>query len=190
MEVILLERVAKLGQMGETVNVKPGYARNYLLARGKALRATDANKGVFEKQKAQLEARNLEARGEAQKVGEKLDGQSFVLLRQAGESGVLYGSVATRDIAEALTAAGFSVGRQQISLLTPIKALGLHTVPVTLHPEVEVKVTVNVARSAEEAERQARGEVITADRGDNLDDLGLEVGAALEDLGSAPQPDV
>jgi large subunit ribosomal protein L9 len=190
MEVILLERVAKLGQMGETVNVKPGYARNYLLARGKALRATDANKGVFEKQKAQLEARNLEARGEAQKVGEKLDGQSFVLLRQAGESGVLYGSVATRDIADALTAAGFSVNRQQISLLQPIKALGLHTVPVTLHPEVEVKVTVNVARSAEEAERQARGEVITADRGDNLDDLGLEVGAALADPANAPQPDV
>jgi large subunit ribosomal protein L9 len=190
MQVILLERVAKLGQMGETVNVKPGYARNFLLARGKALRATEANKGVFEKQKAQLEARNLEAKSEAAKVGEKLDGEAFTLIRQAGESGMLYGSVSTRDIAEALTAGGFSIGRAQVSLMQPIKALGLHTVPVSLHPEVEVKVTVNVARSAEEAERQARGEVITADRGDNLDDLGLEVGAALEDLGSGPQPEV
>jgi large subunit ribosomal protein L9 len=188
MEVILLERVAKLGQMGETVNVRPGYARNYLLARGKALRATAANKTIFEKQKAQLEARNLEARAEAQKVGEALDGSSFMLLRQAGESGVLYGSVSTRDIADAMTAGGFSVSRQQIVLLQPIKALGLHSVPVSLHPEVEVKVTVNVARSAEEAERQARGETIVADRGDNLDDLGLEVGAALEDFGSGPQP--
>jgi large subunit ribosomal protein L9 len=188
MEVILLERVAKLGQMGETVNVRPGYARNFLLARGKALRATAANKAVFEKQKAQLETRNLEARAEAQKVGEQLNGQSFILLRQAGESGVLYGSVATRDVAEAMTAGGFSVNRQQIALLQPIKALGLHTVPVSLHPEVEVKVTVNVARSAEEAERQSRGETIVAERGDNLDDLGLEVGAALEDFGSGPQP--
>ncbi len=183
MEVILLERVAKLGQMGETVNVKAGYARNYLLARGKALRATSANKSVFEKQKAQLEARNLERKSEAAKVGETLDGQSFVLIRQAGESGVLYGSVSTRDIADALTAGGFSVNRSQISLLQPIKALGLHTVPITLHPEVEVKVTANIARSAEEAERQARGEVIAADRGDNLDDLGLEVGKALNDAG-------
>jgi large subunit ribosomal protein L9 len=183
MEVILLERVAKLGQMGETVNVRPGYARNFLLARGKALRATAGNKAVFEKQKAQLEARNLAQKAEAAKVGGQLDGQSVILLRQAGESGVLYGSVSTRDIAEALTSAGFSVGRQQITLLMPIKSLGLHTVPVTLHPEVEVKVTVNVARSTEEADRQARGEVIAADRGDNLDDLGLEVGAALADAG-------
>jgi large subunit ribosomal protein L9 len=188
MEVILLERVAKLGQMGETVNVRPGYARNFLLARGKALRATAANKAVFDKQKAQLEARNLELKSEAMKVGEQLDGQSFVLIRQAGESGVLYGSVSTRDVADALTAGGFSIGRQQISLLQPIKALGLHTTPVTLHPEVEVKVTINVARSAEEADRQARGEVIVADRDDNLDDLGLEVGAALADMGSGPQP--
>jgi large subunit ribosomal protein L9 len=183
MEVILLERVAKLGQMGETVNVRPGYARNFLLAKGKALRATSANKGVFEKQKAQLEARNLELKSEAAKLGEKLDGQSVTLIRQAGESGVLYGSVSTRDIAEAMTAGGFTVNRQQITLLQPIKALGLHTVPVTLHPEVEVKVTVNVARSAEEADRQARGEVIVQDRGDNLADLGLEVGMALNEAG-------
>jgi large subunit ribosomal protein L9 len=183
MEVILLERVAKLGQMGETVNVRPGYARNFLLAKGKALRATSANKGVFEKQKAQLEARNLELKSEAAKLGEKLDGQSVILIRQAGESGVLYGSVSTRDIAEAMTAGGFTVNRQQITLLQPIKALGLHTVPVTLHPEVEVKITVNVARSAEEADRQARGEVIAQERGDNLADLGLEVGAALNEAG-------
>jgi large subunit ribosomal protein L9 len=184
MDVILLERVAKLGQMGEVVKVKPGYARNFLLARGKALRATDANKAVFEKQKAQLEARNLELRSEAQKVGEKLDGQSVILLRQAGESGVLYGSVSTRDIADALTQAGFSVNRNQITMQQPIKTIGLHAVPVHLHAEVDVKVTVNVARSAEEAARQASGEVIVMERDDgNLDDLGLEVGAALADAG-------
>jgi large subunit ribosomal protein L9 len=184
MEVILLERVAKLGQMGEVVNVKPGYARNFLLARGKALRATSANKGVFDNQKAQLEARNLELRTEAGKVGEQLDGQSVTLIRQAGDSGVLYGSVSTRDIAEALTAAGFTVGRQQLALVQPIKTLGLHAVPVTLHPEVEVKISVNVARSVEEAGRQSRGESVVADRGsDNLDDLGLEIGAALNEAG-------
>jgi large subunit ribosomal protein L9 len=184
MQVILLERVAKLGQMGEVVNVKPGYARNFLLARGKALRATEANKGVFDKQKAQLEARNLEAKAEAAKVGEKLDGAAVILIRQAGESGVLYGSVSTRDIADALTAAGFTASRTQITLQQPIKAIGLHTVPVHLHAEVDVKVTVNVARSAEEADRQSRGEVIVADRDDgNLDDLGLEGGAALNEAG-------
>ncbi len=184
MDVILLERVAKLGQMGEVVSVKPGYARNFLLARGKALRATSANKAVFDKQKAQLEARNLEARSEAQKVGEKLDGASVTLIRQAGESGVLYGSVSTRDIADALTAAGYSAGRQQITLQQPIKALGLHRVPVHLHAEVDVTITVNVARSNEEADRQGRGEVIVADRDDgNLDDLGLEIGAALAEAG-------
>ncbi len=184
MEVILLERVAKLGQMGEVVNVKPGYARNFLLARGKALRATAANKGVFDKQKAQLEARNLAAREDAAKAAEALDGQSVVLIRQAGDSGVLYGSVATRDIADALTAAGYTVNRNQLSLLQPIKALGIHTVPVTLHPEVDCRITVNVARSVEESERQARGESVQADNSrDNLDDLGLEIGAALNEAG-------
>jgi large subunit ribosomal protein L9 len=184
MEVILLERVAKLGQMGEIVNVRPGYARNYLLARGKALRATDGNKAVFDKQKAQLEARNLAARSDAQKVAESLDGVSVVLIRQAGESGVLYGSVATRDIADVLTNNGFTVARTQITLNQPIKTLGLHTVPVSLHAEVEVKVTVNVARSPEEADRQAMGETIVGQRDDgNLDDLGLEVGAALAEAG-------
>ncbi len=183
MEVILLERVAKLGQMGETVKVRSGYARNYLLPRGKALRATEANKKHFEQQRAQLEARNLERRKEAEAVAEKLNGQSFIILRQSGETGVLYGSVSTRDLAEVMTQNGFTVDRNQIVLNTPIKTLGMHTVPVTLHPEVEVTVTINVARSPEEAERQARGEAVTAREETNLDDLGLEVGAALADAG-------
>lgn len=183
MQVILLERVAKLGQMGETVRVRDGYARNFLLPRGKALRATAENKKRFEQQRAQLEARNLERRSEAQGVAEKLDGQSFTIIRQAGETGILYGSVSTRDLAEVVTAAGFSVSRDQIVLNQPIKTLGLHPVPVSLHPEVQVNVTVNVARSPEEAERQARGEQVTAREEFNLDDLGLEVGAALAEAG-------
>jgi large subunit ribosomal protein L9 len=183
MEVILLERVAKLGQMGETVKVRPGYARNFLLARGKALRATKANKEHFETQRAQLEARNLERRQEAEAVGEKLNGQSFNIIRQAGESGVLYGSVSTRDLAEIMTAGGFTVDRNQIVLNLPIKTLGLHSVPVALHPEVEVKVTINIARSPEEAERQARGEAVNIREETNLADLGLEVGAALAEAG-------
>lgn len=181
MEVILLERVAKLGQMGEVVRVKDGYARNFLLPRGKALRATATNKARFDEQRAQLEARNLTAKSEAQTVGEKLDGQSFVLIRQAGEMGQLYGSVSTRDLADALSSGGFSVARQQIVLNAPIKAIGLHKVPVHLHGEVEVTVTINVARSPEEAERQARGESVLTREETNLDDLGLEVGAALAD---------
>ena len=183
MEVILLERVAKLGQMGETVKVRSGYARNFLLPRGKALRATEGNKKHFETQRAQLEARNLERRTEAQSVAGKLDGQTFTVIRQAGETGVLYGSVSTRDLAETMTAGGFSVNRDQIALNAPIKTLGLHTVPVSLHPEVEVKLTINVARSPEEAERQARGESVTAREEMDLDELGLEVGAALAEAG-------
>ena len=183
MEVILLERVAKLGQMGETVNVKPGYARNFLLARGKALRATAGNKKHFETQRAQLEANNLERRKDAEAVGEKLNGQSFIILRQSGETGVLYGSVSTRDLAEIMTQNGFTVDRNQIAINQPIKTIGLHAVPVALHPEVEVKVTINVARSPEEAERQARGEAVTTREETNLDDLGLEVGAALAEAG-------
>ncbi len=184
MEVILLERVAKLGQMGETVRVRDGYARNFLLARGKALRATEANKKHFESQRAQIEATNLAARKEAEAVAEKLEGQSFVVIRQAGESGILYGSVSTRDIAEAATAGGFTLNRNQIVLVHPIKALGLHTVPVHLHPEVDVKIVVNVARSEEEAERQARGESTVGAREEtSMDDLGLEVGAALAEAG-------
>lgn len=183
MEVILLERVAKLGQMGETVRVRDGYARNFLLARGKALRATESNKKHFETQRAQIEARNLAAKKEAEAVAEKLDGQSFTIIRQAGESGHLYGSVATRDIAEAATAGGFSLARNQVALIQPIKALGLHSVPVHLHPEVDVKITINVARSQEEAERQARGEAIAIREETSMDDLGLEVGAALAEAG-------
>jgi large subunit ribosomal protein L9 len=161
MEVILLERIQRLGQMGDVVKVRDGFARNYLLPQGKALRANDANRARFESQRAQLEARNLERRGEAEAIAEKLNGQSFVVVRQAGETGQLYGSVTTRDLADAITAAGFSVGRSQVALPQPIKEIGLHTVAIVLHPEVSASVTVNVARSADEAERQARGEDLT-----------------------------
>jgi len=161
MEVILLQRIAKLGQMGDVVRVRNGYARNFLLPQGKALRATEASRKRFERDKAQLEARNLEARSEAQAVADKLGGQSFVVLRQAGETGQLYGSVSTRDIADVATAGGFTVERSQVRLDRAIKSIGLHEVIISLHPEVEVTVTVNVARSADEAERQARGEDLT-----------------------------
>ncbi len=162
MEVILLERIAKLGQMGDIVRVKDGFGRNFLLAKGKALRATKDNKAKFESMKAQLEARNLEQKGEAHKVGAKLDGKSFIVLRQASETGQLYGSVSTRDLALILGEGGFTVSRGQIVLNTPIKSIGLHKVPVALHPELEVTITINVARSADEAERIARGEDVTA----------------------------
>jgi large subunit ribosomal protein L9 len=183
MNIILLERVAKLGQMGEVVRVKNGYARNFLLPRGKALRATEANKKHFEGQRAQLETRNLERKGEAEAIGEKLNGQVFTIIRQAGDSGQLYGSVSTRDIAEAATAGGFSVERNQVILHTPIKALGLHKAPVHLHPEVDVEIIVNIARSAEEAERQAKGESAVLREETNMADLGLEIGAALAEAG-------
>ena len=181
MEIILLERVGKLGQMGDTVRVKDGYARNYLLPCGKALRATEANKARFESQRAQLETRNLESRQEASAVAEKLTGQVFVIIRQAGETGHLYGSVSPRDIAAAVTAGGFSAMRNQIVLKTPIKSLGMHQVPVHLHPEIEALISINVARSAAEAERQAKGEAINVVEETSMDDLGLEVGAALAD---------
>ncbi|MBU6156606.1 MAG: 50S ribosomal protein L9 [Alphaproteobacteria bacterium] len=158
MQVILLERVEKLGQMGDVVKVKDGFARNFLLPRKKALRATKDNVKKFEGQKAQLEARNLAARKEAEAVATKLDKQTFIILRQAGETGMLYGSVSTRDIAEAITAGGVSVNRDQVILDKAIKMLGLVDVKVQLHPEVRVSVTLNVARTVEEAERQARGE--------------------------------
>ena len=160
MEVILLERVPKLGQMGETVKVRDGFARNFLLPRGKALRATPANKKRFEDQRSQLEARNLQLKSEAEKVHGTLDGQSYVIIRQAGETGQLYGSVSTRDIADACTAGGLSINRAQVKLEQPIKMLGLTNVRVELHPEVSISVTVNVARSQEEAEKQARGEAV------------------------------
>jgi large subunit ribosomal protein L9 len=164
MEVILLERVVKLGQMGEIVRVKDGYARNFLLPQGKALRATKDNRAKYEGMKAQLETRNLELKGDAAKVGTKLGGQSFVVIRQASETGQLYGSVSPRDIVTILTDGGFTVSRGQIAINTPIKTLGLHKVPVALHPEIEVTITLNVARSNDEAERIARGENILMPR--------------------------
>ncbi len=160
MQVILLERVEKLGQMGAVVKVKDGFARNFLLPRKKALRATKANIAQFEEQKAQLEARNLTAKKEAEGVATKLDKQTFVILRQAGESGMLYGSVSTRDIADAVSAGGMSLDRSQVVLDKAIKTLGQHPAKVVLHPEVRVGITINVARTAEEAERQAKGENI------------------------------
>jgi len=164
MEVILLQRIGRLGQMGDVVRVKDGFARNFLLPKGKALRATKENRVRFESMKTDLEARNLAQRGEAEKVSVKLEGKSFVVLRQAAEGGQLYGSVSTRDIAALLAQAGFMVDRSQIELNAPIKIIGMHTVPVALHPEVSSKITVNVARSADEAERQARGEDLTVRR--------------------------
>ncbi|MDE1174688.1 MAG: 50S ribosomal protein L9 [Parvibaculaceae bacterium] len=157
MKVVLLERIGKLGQMGDVVNVKPGYARNFLLPRKKALRANKENLTRFESQRVQLEAINLEKKTEAEAVFEKLSGQKFVILRQAGETGQLYGSVSTRDIADALGTGGFTAERNQVVLDHPIKTIGLHPVNITLHPEVFATVTINVARSAEEAERQAAG---------------------------------
>ncbi len=157
-EVILLQRVEKLGQMGDVVRVKPGFARNYLLPQKKALRASKENRERFEQSRVELEAQNLKRREEAQRVAERVAGLSVVVIRQAGEAGNLYGSVSARDIAEACTAAGLSIGREQVSLEHPIKMLGRSTVRVVLHPEVSIGVTVNVARSPEEAERRARGE--------------------------------
>ena len=166
MEVILLERVPKLGQMGDVVRVKDGFARNFLLPKGKALRATKDNRARFEGMKAQLEARNLEQQSDARGVAGKLDGQNIVVLRQASETGQLYGSVSARDIATLLTDSGFAVNRSQIVLNAPIKSIGLHVVPVALHPEVEVTIKISVARSADEAGRLARGEDITLSRED------------------------
>jgi large subunit ribosomal protein L9 len=161
MEVILLERIGRLGQMGDVVTVKDGFARNYLLPQGKALRATEANRKRFERERAQLEARDLELKSEAQAVAAKLHGQSFIVIRQAGDTGQLYGSVSTRDIADAITEGGFTIERRQVMLDRPIKMLGLHAIRVHLHAEVEPHISVNVARSPDEAARQARGEDVT-----------------------------
>jgi large subunit ribosomal protein L9 len=178
MDVILLERVSKLGHMGETVKVKDGYARNFLLPRGKALRANAANTKKFEAQRVVLEAKNAETRKGSEVEAKKLDGKTFVIIRQAGESGQLYGSVSPRDIADAATAdTGISVHRNHIELNTPIKTIGMYQVDVSLHPEVTVKVNVNVARSADEAAAQARGEVLVGPASDRA-----EVRAAAEAL--------
>ena len=178
MDVILLERIAKLGQMGDTVTVKDGYARNFLLPQGKALRANKANMAHFESQRAHLEARNLERKNEAEAVSEKLSGNTYVAVRSAGETGQLYGSVAARDIVATLEEEGFSVGRSQIELRAPIKIIGLHNVIIALHPEVEAEITMNVARSEEEAELQASGKSIQelaaeAEAEDDNDDDGM-----------------
>jgi len=164
MQVVLLERVEKLGQIGDVVKVKDGFARNYLLPKKKALRATKSNLAFFETQRVQLEARNLELRKEAEQVGAKLKGKTFVLLRQAGDRGQLYGSVSPRDIADAVSAGGFSITRTQVPIDKAIKNIGLHEVSVVLHPEVRVHVTMNVARTEDEAERQARGEDVLAEQ--------------------------
>ena len=164
MQVILLERVEKLGQMGDEVKVKDGFARNFLLPKKRALRATKANREYFQGRKAELEVRNLAAKGEADKIAKKLDGQKFVLIRQAGDRGQLYGSVSPRDISDVMEKGGFKVDRHQVSISVAIKALGLFTIPVVLHPEVKVNITVNVARSEDEAERQARGEDVLAEK--------------------------
>jgi large subunit ribosomal protein L9 len=164
MQVILLERIRNLGQMGDVVKVKHGFARNYLLPQNKALRATEENRTRFEKQKAQLEARNLEQKGEAEKILRSLDGKSFILIRQAGEGGQLYGSVTTRDIAQAISQGGVRVARTQVDLGKPIKEIGLHAIEIVLHADVVSNVTINVARSPDEAERQARGENVLLER--------------------------
>ncbi|WP_119391348.1 50S ribosomal protein L9 [Taklimakanibacter lacteus] len=161
MDVILLERIGKLGNMGEVVKVKDGYARNFLFPQHKALRATEANRAKFERDRAVLEAKSEERRKAAMGDSGKLEGKSFVILRQAGESGQLYGSVSTRDIAEAASTAGIPVSRNHVLLDTPIKTIGLYTVQIALHPELSVPVTLNVARSQDEADAQARGEVLT-----------------------------
>ena len=161
MQVILLERIGHLGQMGDVVNVKNGYARNFLLPQKKALRATEENLARFETNRAQLEARDLELKKEAEAVAAKLKGKSFIVIRQAGDTGQLYGSVTPRDIAEIVTAGGFSIDRRQIVIDRPIKTLGVHATKVALHPEVVVTVSLNVARTEDEAERQARGEDVT-----------------------------
>jgi large subunit ribosomal protein L9 len=161
MQIILLERIGRLGQMGDVVNVKDGYARNFLLPQKKALRATPENLARFEKDRAQLEARDLELKKEAEAVAAKLEGKSFLAIRQAGDTGQLYGSVTTRDIADLVTAGGFTIDRRQIVLDRPVKMLGLHQTRIALHPEVVVQITLNVARSEDEAERQARGEDVT-----------------------------
>ena len=179
MEVVLLERVEKLGQMGDVVRVKDGFARNFLLPQNKARRATKANLARFEAERAQLEAHNLERRKDAEAVHEKLNGEAFVVIRQAGETGQLYGSVSPRDIATLLTENGFTVTRSQPVLKQPIKVLGLHSVSVVLHPEVTSEITVNVARTEEEAEAQARGEDVTARKDE--DEYVLEAGELFDE---------
>ena len=185
MDVILIERVAKLGQMGDVVSVKDGYARNFLLPQGKALRANEANKARFEADKAQLEARNLETKKEAEALADRLNGQQFIVIRSASDGGSLYGSVTPRDIADVATAGGFSVDRKQVVLLAGIKDLGLHTVNVVLHPEVTAQITINVARSTEEAEIQASGKSIQELAAEEEAAADFEMSNLFDDIGGA-----
>ena len=195
MQVILLQRIGRLGQMGDVVTVKDGFARNFLLPQGKALRANKDNLAHFDSRRAQLEATNLEQKKEAEAVAAKLNGQSFVAIRTAGDTGQLYGSVSTRDISEVVTEGGFTINRNQVILDKPIKTLGVSEARVALHPEVIVTVKINVARSQEEAERQARGEDVTVVREEKLDletfnaDAVFEDGAAPQAPGTGEQPD-
>ncbi|HCQ66161.1 MAG TPA: 50S ribosomal protein L9 [Rhodobacteraceae bacterium] len=189
MQVILLERVAKLGQMGEVVEVKPGYARNFLLPQGKALTASQANIAQFDAQKAQLEARNLETKKEAEALAEKLAGQQFVVIRSASDSGALYGSVTPRDASDVATEGGFTVDKKQIFVKAPIKELGLHDVEVRLHPEVEVEITLNVARSEEEAALQASGKSIQDLAAEEEAEADFEIAELFEDIGAATEED-
>lgn len=185
MQVILLERVAKLGQMGDIVTVRDGYARNYLLPQKKALWASEANVSKFEAGKAQLEARNLETRKEAEAMAARLNGQQFVIIRQASDGGALYGSVNPRDAAEAAGEAGFAIDKRQVSLIAPIKELGVHKVAVSLHPEVEAVIEINVARSAEEAELQARGISIAEQSAEEEAQAELEIAELFDEIGAA-----
>ena len=189
MQVILLERVSKLGQMGDVVDVKPGYARNFLLPQGKALTASDANVASFEARKAQLEANNLETKKEAEAMAAKLDGQQFIVIRSASDAGSLYGSVTPRDAAEAATADGFTVDKKQVSLIAPIKYLGLHDLAVILHPEVQVTIQMNVARSAEEAELQASGKSIQEMAAEAEAEAEFEIAELFDDIGAAASDD-
>ena len=188
MEVILLQRIGRLGQMGDVVTVRDGYARNYLLPQKKALRATEENRKHFEEQRAQLEANNLEQKKEAEAVAEKLNGHSFIAIRSAGDTGQLYGSVSTRDIANVVTEGGFTIDRNQVVMEKPIKTLGLHDCNVQLHPEVAVKVVLNVARSQEEADRQARGEDVTVVKDEKVEIETFDPDNMFEE-GAAPQED-
>ena len=189
MQVILLERVAKLGQMGDVVDVKPGYARNYLLLQGKALTASKENIAQFEAQKAQLEANNLETKKEAEALAEKLGGQQFFVIRQASDGGNLYGSVTTRDAADVATAEGFTLDRKQVLIRAPIKELGLHEVEVHLHPEVMVTISLNVARSEEEAELQASGKSIQELAAEEEAQAEFEISELFDDIGAAQMDD-
>ena len=189
MQVILLERVSKLGQMGDVVDVKPGYARNFLLPQGKAQTASETNITAFEKQKSQLETKNLETKKEADALLGKLDGQTFVVIRSASDSGALYGSVSPRDAAEVATSAGFSIDRKQIALVKPIKELGLHEMSVVLHPEVTATIILNVARSTEEADLQASGKSILDVAAEAEAEAEFEIAELFDDIGSAALED-